>query len=210
MAEVKCNLHGGAYVVESRELDGELYVKLTESSRFLREMLARAELAETKLFALQKEHDALRWDHEGVMESRTRELNARMAAESRLDAASKLCEVYWNIAVEAGVSEADIRRKRDERFRPTYREEPPTVPDINEAAEIAPEAWNSLVVERRAPIASKLRGDDGIVRLAFSSFPDGHIKWTCPTSPTEHCEYNPVKDPAWDSCLHCGDPYERK
>ena len=36
-------------------------------------------------------------------------------------------------------------------------------------------------------------------------------EWTCCRSPTSHCVYNPASDPGdLDSCLYCGDPYERK
>lgn len=33
--------------------------------------------------------------------------------------------------------------------------------------------------------------------------------WTCEQSPIGRCEYGP-DDPANDSCVHCGDPEERK
>jgi hypothetical protein len=35
--------------------------------------------------------------------------------------------------------------------------------------------------------------------------------WDCDTSPISHCVYNPASDPGdLDSCLYCGEPYERK
>lgn len=64
-----------------------------------------------------------------------------------------------------------------------------------------------FAVEKPAP---KFHGDDDIVRLAFAQFASGYIRWKCQTSPTGCCEYNAATDAAWDTCLHCGDPYERK
>jgi len=32
----------------------------------------------------------------------------------------------------------------------------------------------------------------------------------CPSSPHSYCEYHDGEDPSHDSCVHCGDPYERK
>lgn len=34
--------------------------------------------------------------------------------------------------------------------------------------------------------------------------------WECPESPTKTCWYCDQEDPAWDFCLFCGDPHERK
>jgi hypothetical protein len=34
--------------------------------------------------------------------------------------------------------------------------------------------------------------------------------WDCSESPTGYCEYDDETDPARDSCIHCGDPEERK
>ena len=34
--------------------------------------------------------------------------------------------------------------------------------------------------------------------------------WDCKESPHLYCEYDDDEDPAHDSCVHCGDPYERK
>ena len=34
--------------------------------------------------------------------------------------------------------------------------------------------------------------------------------WTCENSPTGYCVYDFVYDPAWDDCLICHDPDERK
>lgn len=34
--------------------------------------------------------------------------------------------------------------------------------------------------------------------------------WECPESPVGTCMYDSVKDPAYDNCLICGEPYERK
>ena len=39
-----------------------------------------------------------------------------------------------------------------------------------------------------------------------------HIKflWDCPDSPFGWCMYHMLHDPAMDSCVFCGQPYERK
>ena len=37
----------------------------------------------------------------------------------------------------------------------------------------------------------------------------GH-RWDCEESPSGFCQYDDIEDPAWDSCIHCNDPYERK
>jgi len=34
--------------------------------------------------------------------------------------------------------------------------------------------------------------------------------WECEGSPTKLCWYDARRDPAWDHCLFCGDPDERK
>jgi hypothetical protein len=34
--------------------------------------------------------------------------------------------------------------------------------------------------------------------------------WDCPESPTGNCVYDNVADPAWDDCLFCHQPHERK
>ncbi len=34
--------------------------------------------------------------------------------------------------------------------------------------------------------------------------------WECPTSPIGTCVYHKFEDRAWDNCLFCHDPYERK
>lgn len=34
--------------------------------------------------------------------------------------------------------------------------------------------------------------------------------WPCSKSPIERCAYNDIDDPAYDSCLFCGKPEERK
>lgn len=36
------------------------------------------------------------------------------------------------------------------------------------------------------------------------------ILWDCPDSPFGFCMYNKVHDKAMDSCVFCGNPYERK
>lgn len=34
--------------------------------------------------------------------------------------------------------------------------------------------------------------------------------WACPTSPVETCVYDDEVDSAWDNCIFCGHPDERK
>jgi len=34
--------------------------------------------------------------------------------------------------------------------------------------------------------------------------------WDCEESPSGSCQYDNSKDPAWDNCIHCNEPYERK
>ena len=34
--------------------------------------------------------------------------------------------------------------------------------------------------------------------------------WDCPTSPIQKCIYDDDNDPAWDNCLYCHEPSERK
>lgn len=34
--------------------------------------------------------------------------------------------------------------------------------------------------------------------------------WECPDSPFGTCAYHRFEDKAWDNCLFCHDPYERK
>jgi hypothetical protein len=34
--------------------------------------------------------------------------------------------------------------------------------------------------------------------------------WACPDSPTGRCWYDNQRDPAWDGCVFCGEPHERK
>ena len=50
-----------------------------------------------------------------------------------------------------------------------------------------------------------------IVSLADGKWEDrGYFRWECPNSPNGCCEYDDEADPAWDECIHCGEPYERK
>lgn len=50
-----------------------------------------------------------------------------------------------------------------------------------------------------------------IIKLAEMDFlRDGWIKWKCDKSPDGCCQYDDKKDPAWDDCIHCHEPYERK
>jgi len=34
--------------------------------------------------------------------------------------------------------------------------------------------------------------------------------WDCPDSPFGLCSYHNIEDPAHDSCVFCGEPFERK
>ena len=36
------------------------------------------------------------------------------------------------------------------------------------------------------------------------------IEWECPESPFGYCAYHKWEDRAWDHCLFCGEPHERK
>tara|TARA_Y100000310_G_scaffold307885_1_gene350426 strand:- start:639 stop:1016 length:378 start_codon:yes stop_codon:yes gene_type:complete len=36
------------------------------------------------------------------------------------------------------------------------------------------------------------------------------IRWDCEDSPTGKCQYDDIEDPAWDNCIHCDWPYDRK
>ena len=44
----------------------------------------------------------------------------------------------------------------------------------------------------------------------FHKTGDCDFSWPCPTSPIGTCVYDSYQDQAWDSCLFCFDPYERK
>jgi hypothetical protein len=39
---------------------------------------------------------------------------------------------------------------------------------------------------------------------------DNEHHWDCEESPSGSCQYNDIEDPAWDNCIHCDNPYERK
>lgn len=64
-----------------------------------------------------------------------------------------------------------------------------------------------------AGLAARLNEEEGR-RAARAAHPDKvlHIGrgWECPTSPTGHCVYDYEEDPAFDECLYCGKPEERK
>lgn len=36
------------------------------------------------------------------------------------------------------------------------------------------------------------------------------VEWECPNSPFGYCAYHKWEDRAWDHCLFCGEPHERK
>lgn len=91
---------------------------LSASEAHVARLAFRITELESRLDAATYDVESLKRDARRYAEALNSETTARYEAESRLDAAAKLCEVYWNIAVEAGVTEADIRRKRDERFKP--------------------------------------------------------------------------------------------
>jgi len=50
-------------------------------------------------------------------------------------------------------------------------------------------------------------GNDHSYSSAFHKVGD---MWDCPTSPIGTCVYDSYTDRAWDDCLFCHDPYERK
>lgn len=51
-------------------------------------------------------------------------------------------------------------------------------------------------------------------RVWLAQFKEGDIWkprwWKCKKFFRRYCEYKPFSDPACDSCIHCGHPYERK
>ena len=61
-------------------------------------------------------------------------------------------------------------------------------------------ALGELACGRDSHVAGQ-RGDSAVCLICGTD-----LGWFCPTSPTKSCEYsdNP------DSCIHCGDPDERK
>ena len=64
-------------------------------------------------------------------------------------------------------------------------------------------------------VVEKLRSDiEDVVRGVWPEFDeDDHVITTmmeCPSSPFGFCAYHRWEDPAWDDCLFCEDPYERK
>jgi len=52
-------------------------------------------------------------------------------------------------------------------------------------------------------------GDSSYSSL-FHKTGDCDFSWDCPTSPIGTCVYDSYQDRAWDSCLFCYQPYERK
>jgi len=73
--------------------------------------------------------------------------------------------------------------------------------------------------KKKYNIISKLRDaqqgiENTIDEIADVSFderiPQGQLMWECPKSPFGTCKYHHFEDPAWDECLYCGQPYERK
>lgn len=57
--------------------------------------------------------------------------------------------------------------------------------------------------------------------LAISAVLDKHLgggegqwhvvgDWVCPKSPIGLCVYKPIEDKAWDNCIFCHEPHERK
>ena len=51
---------------------------------------------------------------------------------------------------------------------------------------------------------------DGSSRAKCSQCGFNAKLWYCPSSPTHLCDYDFDEDPCADSCLHCGQPEERK
>ena len=55
--------------------------------------------------------------------------------------------------------------------------------------------------------------DHVVIKVVSSAMCDICAKsfgWWCPDSEDNICEYDAVKDPNYDFCLHCGRPDERK
>ena len=74
--------------------------------------------------------------------------------------------------------------------------------------EIKAEKEGVLVVKR---IMEEFREKE---RQWLAQFKKGDIwkpkAWKCKKLTKKWCEYKPYDDPACDSCIHCGHPYERK
>lgn len=91
----------------------------------------------------------------------------------------------------------------------------------------------SVVIDKKALFKSKLRGDvkdrldeiseakdeldfqkDELIEKAWSDYwAVEHATttvWDCPESPFGYCAYHKFDDRAWDNCLFCHQPYERK
>lgn len=64
----------------------------------------------------------------------------------------------------------------------------------------------------REALDGKLPSEDGDRSYSslFHKTGDCDFSWDCPTSPIGTCVYDSYADQAWDSCLFCYDPYERK
>ena len=62
----------------------------------------------------------------------------------------------------------------------------------------------------RNALDGKLPGEDSSYSSLFHRTGDCDFAWKCSTSPIGTCVYDSYKDRAWDNCLFCGDPYERK
>jgi len=73
------------------------------------------------------------------------------------------------------------------------------------------EKINELMCER-----SKKRSERGdiLMNIVINHFKnESGVRigdWDCADSPIGICVYNSDEDPAWDSCLICGEPDERK
>lgn len=64
----------------------------------------------------------------------------------------------------------------------------------------------------REALDGKLPSEDGDRSYSslFHKTGDCDFSWDCPTSPIGTCVYDSYQDRAWDDCLFCHDPFERK
>jgi hypothetical protein len=79
------------------------------------------------------------------------------------------------------------------------------------AKELCTQMAENNGITRSAYIELLLRGDARVQDFKLATDTDLHTgHWECVKSPLGRCQYDLEKDPAADSCIHCGDPEERK
>jgi len=75
----------------------------------------------------------------------------------------------------------------------------------------------ATVIKRELDLSSAkqdLRKEElRLIREQIALDPDEAVAigdWNCPNSPIGLCVYDDYGDPAWDNCIFCGYPHERK